>query len=55
MIKCQSCPYKNTCVARIIDEMIVGCTMKDYVDGDIDESEIEVEKSITVKVGTIVI
>lgn len=50
MIKCASCPYKTTCIARLIDVAITGCNMKEYVDNTISRSDLKVEKEFTTKV-----
>lgn len=47
MTKCEQCTYKNTCVARIIDEAISGCNMEDYVDSEITKDELQIEKTYT--------
>lgn len=46
MTACTSCPYYNTCLARLIDTTITGCNMTDYVTGTITSTtEILVERT----------
>lgn len=47
MNKCESCPYEDTCVARLIDEAISGCNMESYVSGTITIDQLQIEKTFT--------
>ena len=47
MKKCEQCSYKNTCVARIIDERISGCNMEEYVNSQITIDQLQIEKTYT--------
>ena len=47
---CVTCPYRDICIARYIDEAISGCNIADYAENRISRDELAVEKTYTVKV-----
>lgn len=48
IIKCDGCPYKKYCIARLNDTSITGCGMAFYMAGLIERHEIQVEHTIKI-------
>lgn len=48
MDRCLYCDMVKFCLGRLSDETITGCTLRDYVEGRISWSEIQIEHTIDI-------